>query len=126
MSTFSINGSTPPAHAKPTAPTSRWVIYPEPTGYDGNGAPAGAVGPLEAEIGRSVMSAAGWTWWMNYFNSTPTALSVAVTNVVLYDSVTESWRTFATGTMHRPSHGSYNPGVWYEDVRVKFTNLVAA
>jgi hypothetical protein len=48
-----------------------------------------------------------------------------VTNVTLYDDLTEAWRTFSTATMHRPTWGESNPGAWYKDYIVRFTKLIA-
>lgn len=123
---FNINGSTPPAYARPSAPFTKGVIHPKHTRMNGNGQPVGAVGPIIAEVGRRTISAAGHAWWMAYF-STETDLYVAVTNVTIYDPLYEAERTFSTADMLRPvwSDDESNLGLWYKNYIVTFTNLVA-
>lgn len=122
---FSINGSTPPSYARPSAPHSQGVIYPESTALDGLGRPVGAVGGVTAIMGRSAISAAGFTWWMDFFSSTPTALYVAITGLTIYNSLLETESTFTSGYMMRPvwNKERSNPGVWYRDLRITFTEL---
>ncbi len=122
---FSINGSTPPAAARPSAPASQGVIRPDSTAFDGLGRPVGAVGPVTAIMGRSAISAAGFTWWMDFFSSTPTALYIAITGLTVYDVLSETEATFTSGYMLRPTWNKErsNPGVWYRDLRVIFTEL---
>lgn len=118
---FEINGSAPPAYARPTGPQSR-LIYPAPTDLDGSGAPCGAVGKPEAVIGRAVISAAGHAWYMAHFAS-PADLSVALTSVTLWDDLTEGWHTYTTATMHRPTWQEANPGAWYKGYSIRITGL---
>jgi hypothetical protein len=122
---FSINGSTPPAYARPSAPHSQGLIYPDSTAFDGLGRPVGAVGGVTAIMGRSSISAAGFTWWMDFFSSTPTALYVAIAGLTVYDVLSEAEATFTSGYMLRPTWNKErsNPGVWYKDFRVTFVSL---
>ena len=119
---FNINGSTPPAYARPTAPKSK-LSMPKPTGFDGNGLPCGAVGKPEYMAYRNYMSAAGHAWWMNFF-SDPDDLSVAVTNITIYNPYAEQEQTYASGKMLRPEWAAENPGVWYQGYTVRFVELV--
>lgn len=122
---FSINGWTPPASARPSAPASQGVIRPESTAFDGEGRPVGAVGPVMAIVGRSAISAAGWGLWMDLFGATPTALSVAITSLTVYDPLLETEVTFTSGYILRPvwNKERSNPGVWYRDFRVTMMDL---
>lgn len=119
---FQINSTTPPAAATPAGDMLK-VIYPTATDFDGQGNPVGATGGLQGQAGRHGISATGHAWYMGFFSSDPDALSVDVTNVQIYDDLTESWRTFSTAKMHRPVWQRANPGVWYEEYVVRFTAL---
>ncbi len=116
---------TPPAYARPSAPASQGVIRPDSTAFDGEGRPVGAVGPVTAIMGRSAISAAGWGEWMDLFASTPTALSIAITGLVVYDVLNEAEVTFTSGLLLRPTWNRErsNPGVWYKDFRDTFVSL---
>lgn len=122
---FSINGWTPPAYARPSAPHSQGVIYPESTAFDGLGRPVGAVGGVTAIMGRSAISAAGFALWMDLFSATPTALYVTITGLTIYNSLLETESTFTSGYLLRPTWNKErsNPGVWYRDFRVIMTEL---
>jgi hypothetical protein len=121
---FSIDGVTPPSYAAPTAPHSPGVIHPKATGYDGLGRAVGAVGQMEAVVGRNYITAEGLAWWLNLFASFDD-LSVTVDDLVIYDALNEAERTFSTAEMHRPTwnEDDSNPGSWYRDFRVRFTVL---
>lgn len=119
---FTINGNTAPRQARPSARISRLVV-PEPTGFDGLGRPCGAVGLPRYVARRKYITAAGHTWWMAWFVANPAALSVAVTNIAVYNPYYEAWQMFATGTMLRPKWESENSGIWYADYMVEIVNL---
>ena len=121
VSEFQINSTPAPAYARPTGPQSR-LIYPAATDLDVAGAPCGAVGPIEAVIGRAVISAAGHAWYMAHF-TTGTELSVALTDVTIWDDLTEAWHTFTTATLHRPTWAEANPGAWYKGYQIRITGM---
>lgn len=124
---FQINGSAPPAGAKPRsggAPGDRFVL-PEPTGLNGQGEPVGAVGYPSYELYFDVLPSAGWAWYAAF---TGANLSATLTSLQVWNPYANSgaggWATYTHAIMHRPIYGTLTwGGTAYADVRIRFTEL---
>ena len=124
-----LNGvwTTPPVYAMPVWNDPRMafsavVIYPQPTGRDGNGYPIRTELELRAQIGRPIINSSGQAWWYTtagqgfipgYINR----------NVLLYDPETQAWTQY-NGVIWKPTYGGGYPGNKLWDFQMHITNLV--
>ena len=119
--------TTPPAYAMPVWNDPRMafsavVIYPVPSGRDGNGYPIRTELELRAQIGRPIINALGQTWWWTTVGA-GFATGYADRAISLYDPATQTWLQYY-GTIWRPTYGGGFPGEKLWDFTMQITNLV--
>lgn len=120
---FAVGATIPPSYARPTAPRSM-LFWPQPTGYDGQGNPCGAVGKPYFVFYRRYMTQAGHNWWMTLWVDNLDYYSLALEDISIYNQRTRQMAEFATGTMLFPTWDAENPGVWYENYTFRIVELV--
>jgi hypothetical protein len=124
-----INGvwTTPPSYAMPVWNDPRMafsavVIYPQPSGRDGNGYPIRTELELRAQLGRPIINQAGQAWWYTTVGQ-GFVPGYANRNVMLYDPQTQGWHQYY-GVIWKPTYGGGFPGLKLFDFTMQLTNLV--
>ena len=119
---FEINGSEPPAGARPVGLGYKFIL-PESTGFNGNGEPVGALGKPRLEIRFEKLNQAGWDWWEAL---TGTSLSATLTSVQFWNPYKSGGVDFDTWTggavIHRPTYESIQFGQ-FQGVEILITEM---
>lgn len=125
LSQFAVEATIPPIYARPTAPRSR-LYWPEPTGYDGNGNPCGAVGKPYYVFYRRYITQAGHAWWLNLWVDNTDYYALPLETISIYDQRSNQMMEFSSGTMLFPKWEGENSNLWYENYEFRIVELVPA
>lgn len=126
MSSFQINGVSPPSGGKPHG-KGYWLHQPKATGTDGYNRPCGAVGLPWLEIKYIACDQTVWNWFMAH---TEQDLSAGLTSVEIWNDFKTietggaGWEVFSGSgiRIHRPTYDDINFGLYY-GVKIVITNL---
>lgn len=118
MSSFQINGSSPPGGDPPGRGYN--FRLPPAAGLDGEGRPVGQVGRPSVELNYAFMPTADWDWFLTFIGQ---AAYVALTSLVVYDPYQGMWTTYSTNAvMHRPEYEAFDYG-GVRGVKILFSEL---
>lgn len=120
---FDIDDVQPPQGARPVGGGFE-PIFPEGTGFDGDGRPVGAVGKLRIRISFEILTEAAWNWWVSQLSGASYVAFSSVSWWNPYKSGGAGWEKWTGGgKLHRPTYQGIDGGN-YLGVELMLTDVM--